>query len=164
MSSRPPILILGAGPAGLGVSLRLARRGFPVTLVDRAETVGGNAGSFDLDGFHADYGSHRLHPSCAPEILADIRTLLGGDLLDRPRHGRIHLGGAGRTSSFKAADLPCALRVAGVRFCARRALKLFRAGLAESRLYCCEDQAGDLLQFTSLRRAKFGAGSGSARC
>ena len=38
-----------------------------------------------------DYGSHRLHPACDPAILADIRTLLGSDLMDRPRHGRILL-------------------------------------------------------------------------
>ncbi len=32
-------------------------------------------------------------PACDPEILAEIRKLLGDDLLDRPRHGRIHLRG-----------------------------------------------------------------------
>ena len=55
--------------------------------------VGGNAGSFELAGFHLDYGSHRLHPACAPQVLSDIRSLLGDDLLKRPRHGRIHLQG-----------------------------------------------------------------------
>jgi protoporphyrinogen oxidase len=38
-----------------------------------------------------DYGSHRLHPSCDPEILTDLQIILGDDLLDRPRHGRIRL-------------------------------------------------------------------------
>lgn len=38
-----------------------------------------------------DYGSHRLHPACDPRILEDIRELLGDDLLERPRHGRIRL-------------------------------------------------------------------------
>jgi protoporphyrinogen oxidase len=55
--------------------------------------VGGNAGSFEVGGLRVDYGSHRLHPSCRPEILADIRGMLGGELLDRPRHGRILLRG-----------------------------------------------------------------------
>ncbi len=105
MKLRPPILILGAGPAGLGAAWRLSRRGFPVTLADRAPSVGGNSGSFDCAGFRADYGSHRLHPSCSPEILADIRTFLGNDLLDRPRHGRIHLGGRWLHFPLKAADL-----------------------------------------------------------
>jgi protoporphyrinogen oxidase len=91
---RTPIVVLGAGPAGLGAALRLARRGvFDVTVIERRDTVGGNAGSFEVGGLRVDYGSHRLHPSCRPEILADIRGMLGGELLDRPRHGRILLRG-----------------------------------------------------------------------
>jgi protoporphyrinogen oxidase len=91
---RPSLVILGAGPAGLGAALQLARRNcFAVTVLERQATVGGNAGSFELDGLRVDYGSHRLHPTCSPQILADIRNLLGPDLLDRPRHGRIRLRG-----------------------------------------------------------------------
>lgn len=55
--------------------------------------VGGNAGSVTVAGQRADHGSHRLHPVCQPEILAELRELLGADLLDRPRHGRIRLRG-----------------------------------------------------------------------
>lgn len=88
-----PIIILGAGPAGLGTAFKLARRGFPVTVLERSAAVGGNAGSFELHGLRVDYGSHRLHPSCAPEILEDIRAFLGNDLLERRRHGRIRLKG-----------------------------------------------------------------------
>jgi len=86
------IAILGAGPAGLGAAYKLAQKGgFQVTVIEQNPKVGGNAGSFELDGVHADYGSHRLHPACDPEILADIRSLVGEDLLDRPRNGRIRL-------------------------------------------------------------------------
>src|SRR5688500_15763482 len=60
-----------------------------VTVLERNETVGGNAGSFEVGGCLVDYGSHRLHPACDPTVLADIRGLLGEDLLDRPRRGRI---------------------------------------------------------------------------
>jgi protoporphyrinogen oxidase len=92
--SRTPIAILGAGPAGLGAAYRLARRGaMDVTVFERGAAMGGNAGSFELGGMRVDYGSHRLHPSCAPEILADIQDMLGGELLSRPRHGRIRLLG-----------------------------------------------------------------------
>ena len=90
--TKPHVVILGAGPAGLGASYQLARRSaFQVTLLEQNSWVGGNAGSFELSGLHVDYGSHRLHPSCDPEVLHDIRSLLGEDLLDRPRHGRIRL-------------------------------------------------------------------------
>ncbi len=101
-----PIVILGAGPAGLGAALRLARRGsFAVTVLERQPAVGGNAGSFDLDGLSVDYGSHRLHPSCPPDVLADVRALLGPDLLDRPRHGRIRLRGRWLHFPLKPANL-----------------------------------------------------------
>jgi protoporphyrinogen oxidase len=87
-------MILGAGPAGLAAATKLAERGlFDVTVFERAAAVGGNAGSFDIEGVRVDFGSHRLHPSCPPEILADIRGMLGADLLRRPRHGRIRLRG-----------------------------------------------------------------------
>src|SRR5579863_5758478 len=105
-TSHIQIAILGAGPAGLGAAYRLARRRrFDVTVIERGEAPGGNAGSFELAGMPVDYGSHRLHPSCAPEILADIRGMLGDSLLDRPRHGRIRLRGRWLHFPLQPADL-----------------------------------------------------------
>jgi protoporphyrinogen oxidase len=101
-----PVVVIGAGPAGLGGAYQLARRGcFDVTMIERGSGVGGNAGSFDLAGLRVDYGSHRLHPSCAPEILADIRAMLGDSLLDRPRHGRIRIQGRWVHFPLKPVDL-----------------------------------------------------------
>lgn len=86
------IAVLGGGPAGLGAAMRLARSGRArVSLFEAADRVGGNAGGFDFEGVHCDYGSHRLHPVADPEVLGDIQGLLGDDLLLRPRHGRIRL-------------------------------------------------------------------------
>jgi len=100
------IVILGGGPAGVGAAWRLARdRKASVALFERARAVGGNAGSFDHGGHRLDFGSHRLHPACAPEILADIRSFLGDDLLDRPRHGRIRLLGKWVHFPLKPLDL-----------------------------------------------------------
>ena len=91
---KPHVVILGAGPAGLGAAFQLTRRDQArVTVLERNKVVGGNAGSFKLAGLSVDYGSHRLHPACDPIVLRDIREMLGGDLLDRPRHGRIRLRG-----------------------------------------------------------------------
>ena len=87
------IAVLGAGPAGLGAAVELAERGFEVTVLERADRVGGNAGSFELAGIPVDFGSHRLHPAADPAVLARLKSLLGDDLLVRPRRGRIHLGG-----------------------------------------------------------------------
>jgi protoporphyrinogen oxidase len=100
------VAILGAGPAGLGAAYQLRRKErAAATVLERQRTAGGLASSFELAGFHVDYGSHRLHPSCDPAILADIRQLLGDDLLDRPRHGRIRLRGRWVHFPLKPIDL-----------------------------------------------------------
>lgn len=92
--NRPQVVILGAGPAGLGAAFHLARRKMAdVTVLEQNQHAGGNAGSFEIDGIRVDFGSHRLHPACDPEVLADIRSLLGEDLLERRRHGRIRMQG-----------------------------------------------------------------------
>ncbi|MGH9173696.1 MAG: FAD-dependent oxidoreductase, partial [Vicinamibacterales bacterium] len=100
------VVVLGAGPAGLATAAKLGRRaGYRVSLIERGAAAGGNAGSFEIDGLRVDYGSHRLHPTCPPEILADIRQVLGPDLLDRPRHGRIRIRGRWVHFPLKPLDL-----------------------------------------------------------
>lgn len=100
------IAILGAGPAGCGAAWKLAReKKARVTLIERNEALGGNAGSIPWQGHILDYGSHRLHPSTDPAIMADIKGFLGEGLLDRPRHGRIRLLGKWVHFPLKPADL-----------------------------------------------------------
>jgi protoporphyrinogen oxidase len=99
-------VVLGGGPAGLAAAFKLSRRGWTdVTVLERQSQVGGNAGSFVIDGIPVDFGSHRLHPVCPPAVMADIRALLGDDLLDRPRHGRIRLRGRWVHFPLKPLDL-----------------------------------------------------------
>lgn len=108
--NQPHIVILGAGPAGLGAAYQLGRqKRARVTVVEQQGLVGGNAGSFDFADMRVDYGSHRLHPACDVEILNDIRSLLGDDLLDRPRHGRIRLCGRWIHFPLKPMDLVLSL-------------------------------------------------------
>ena len=102
----PHVVILGAGPAGVGAAYELTRAGRArVTVLEQRDTVGGNAGSFQLDGVWVDYGSHRLHPACDQGILSNLRELLGDDLLDRPRHGRIRLENQWIHFPLKPGDL-----------------------------------------------------------
>lgn len=101
-----PFVILGGGPAGLAAAYKLSQRGWKnITVLERGSQVGGNAGSFVVEGIPVDFGSHRLHPVCAPAVMADIRALLGEDLLDRPRHGRIRLRGRWVHFPLKPFDL-----------------------------------------------------------
>ncbi len=94
MSREPHMVVLGGGPAGCGAAYQLRRTGKArVTLLERGSSLGGNAGSFFWAGQWLDYGSHRLHHAVDPKILADIGRMLGADLQDRRRHGRIRLGG-----------------------------------------------------------------------
>ncbi len=105
-TSLPHVVVLGAGPAGVGAAYELTRAGRArVTVLEQRDTVGGNAGSFQLGGVYVDYGSHRLHPACDPAILSNLRELLGEDLLDRPRHGRIRLENQWIHFPLKPGDL-----------------------------------------------------------
>ena len=104
--AEPRVVILGAGPAGVGGAYALRKAGgASVTVIEANDVVGGNAGSFEWGGQRLDFGSHRLHPACDPRILADIRDLMGDELVDRPRHGRIRLGGAWIHFPLKPLDL-----------------------------------------------------------
>ena len=112
-TTRFSVAILGAGPAGIGAALKLAQAGeHAVTVYEGGERVGGNAGSFMIDGIHCDFGSHRLHPASDPAILADIKSVLGNDLLLRPRHGRIRLQGKWIHFPLKPVDLATRLPTA----------------------------------------------------
>lgn len=87
--SRPRIVVLGAGPTGLGAALGAVLNDpeARVTVIERAAKPGGLAGSFSWRGHTIDYGPHRLSI-----LIDDIRVLaeefLGPDCLVKPsQHG-----------------------------------------------------------------------------
>ena len=100
-----PVAVLGGGPAGLLAAWRLAARGRPVVVLERAEGPGGLAASFEVAGVRVDHGSHRLHPSTDPELLACLQALLGGDLQRRRRRGRVRLAGRWLGYPLRPVDL-----------------------------------------------------------
>ena len=109
MTGRADLVVLGAGPAGLAAAWYAARRGLSVDVLERAETVGGMAASFDVAGFRVDLGSHRLNPDLPENILADLRSLMGSDLQTRYRNGRLLVGDRWVTYPFKPRELAKAM-------------------------------------------------------
>lgn len=106
VAAKPKVAVLGAGPAGAAAAMALARDSRADTvLIERAPHVGGNAASFQIEGIWCDYGSHRLHPVADERVLSDIKSLLGEDLLLRPRHGRIRLQNRWIHFPLKPVDL-----------------------------------------------------------
>lgn len=99
------IAVVGAGPAGLLAAWHAARQGHEVVVLESAPAVGGLAGSFEVAGQRVDHGSHRLHPSTDPALLAELRGLLGDDLQVRPRNGRIAMAGRLLGFPLRTADL-----------------------------------------------------------
>jgi protoporphyrinogen oxidase len=87
-AAEPPVLVLGAGPAGLAAALELTRRGRAVVVVEREGAVGGLARTVVKDGYRFDIGGHRFYTRIG-EVQALWEDVLGAELLLRPRRSRI---------------------------------------------------------------------------
>lgn len=95
-----PIVILGAGCAGLAAGLRLTKSGIPVVLIEQDDHVGGLAGGVRINGNTYEYGPHTFHTT-DPEILNDIKSLMGNTLI--PYHRTIKIKFLGNYFKFPLA-------------------------------------------------------------
>lgn len=84
-----PVLVIGAGPAGLTAAYELTRRGASVTLLEGEKQVGGLARTVEYRGFRFDIGGHRFFTK-VPAVRELWHSLLGPDFLSRPRLSRIY--------------------------------------------------------------------------
>jgi protoporphyrinogen oxidase len=85
---REPIIVIGAGPAGLTAAYELVRAGVRPIVLERGEKVGGLARTECYKGFRFDMGGHRFFTKS--DLVRRIWTdILGKDFLLRPRLSRI---------------------------------------------------------------------------
>ena len=54
------VIIIGAGLGGLAAAIRLAKKGFSVTVLEKNKTVGGKVNSVESDGYKFDTGASLL--------------------------------------------------------------------------------------------------------
>ena len=84
-----PVVIVGAGPAGLAAAQELAGRGERPMVLERAPVVGGMARTEDRDGYRFDIGGHRFFTRI-PEIQRLWEEALPGVFPLVSRLSRIH--------------------------------------------------------------------------
>jgi protoporphyrinogen oxidase len=88
-SAERPVVVIGAGPAGLTAAYDLTRRGVPTVVFELDSQVGGLARTMVYKRFRFDIGGHRFFTKVR-EVRDLWHELLGDDLLVRPRLSRIY--------------------------------------------------------------------------
>ncbi len=84
-----PVVIIGAGPAGLTAAYLLAKKGVTVTVLEAdPEYVGGISKTVHYKGYSFDIGGHRFF-SKSKEVEDLWTEILPDDMLVRPRSSRI---------------------------------------------------------------------------
>ncbi|MEU6895563.1 NAD(P)/FAD-dependent oxidoreductase [Streptomyces sp. NPDC046557] len=84
-----PLVVVGAGPAGLTAALLAAQAGHQVTVLEATAEVGGLSRTVERDGWRFDLGGHRFFTK-VPQVRRLWREILTDeDFLRRPRLSRI---------------------------------------------------------------------------
>jgi protoporphyrinogen oxidase len=84
-----PIVVIGAGPAGLTAAYESVRKNLRPILVEKSRQVGGIARTESYRGYRFDIGGHRFF-SHFEEIHRIWQELLGSDFIKVPRISRIY--------------------------------------------------------------------------
>ena len=96
MSGKQRVVILGAGPAGITAAWQLSELGYPVTVLERDDAVGGMARTINVGKYAVDFGPHTFHIRETDEsrrVLASIQHFFGADPLILTRGTRVLLRG-----------------------------------------------------------------------
>lgn len=87
-----PVVVIGAGAAGLGAAYELARDGVQPLVLEKGDRVGGLARTESHGAFRFDIGGHRFHTR-VPEVEQIWQDMLGDQLLTVPRLSRVYYDG-----------------------------------------------------------------------
>jgi protoporphyrinogen oxidase len=98
-NGKPRVAVLGAGPAGMAAAWRLSELGYPVTVFERDDAVGGMGRTITVGNgkkYAVDFGPHTFHIRDTAEsrdILRAITPFFGEDPLILTRGTRVLLRG-----------------------------------------------------------------------
>ncbi len=84
-----PVVIIGAGPAGLTAAYELAKHDIRAVVLEKSNTVGGLAQTAEYKGFLFDIGGHRFFTKVTL-VEKMWQEIMGDDFLTRPRLSRIY--------------------------------------------------------------------------
>ena len=84
-----PVVVVGAGPAGLSAAYELATRGAPVAVYDQNERVGGLARTVTHQGYRFDIGGHRFLTKVR-EVQRLWTDVMGPEFISVKRLSRIY--------------------------------------------------------------------------
>ena len=96
MPTGDPIVVLGAGPAGMSAAWRLSELGYPVVVLEKDTAVGGMGKTITVGKYAVDYGPHTFHIRETEEsqrIHEAIKPFFGPDPLILTRGTRVLLRG-----------------------------------------------------------------------
>ena len=88
-ASQNPVVIVGAGPAGLTAAHELSRAGVRSVVLEKSGVVGGISQTAEYKGYLFDIGGHRFFTK-ATQIQKMWEEAMGDDFLERSRLSRIY--------------------------------------------------------------------------
>lgn len=98
------VLVLGGGPCGLSAAWELSKHGYNVTVLEKESKVGGLCITNEYNGYRFDLGGHRFI-SKNREMVEDVRTMMGSELLTSSRKSVILLKGKVFEYPLSAKDI-----------------------------------------------------------
>lgn len=99
-----PIVVIGAGPAGLTAAYQLGKYGHTAIVLEADDVVGGISRTAKRDGWRFDIGGHRFFTKVAPVSALWHEILPPEDFLVRPRMSRIFYKGKFYDYPLKASN------------------------------------------------------------